>query len=140
MVLALQGRGAARLLDWPPPILPAWPPEMRNFPEVFSNPRCGNSLPFARFYLNSAIIAVLSVSGTVLTSSVAAFAFARMRFRGRDVIFIIMLSTLMVPPQVTLIPQLILFRQLGWYDTLYPLWCPTGRVRRSPSFCSGSTS
>ena len=66
----------------------------------------------------------MSVIGSILSSSVVAYAFARLRFPGRNVLFIIMLATLMVPPQVTLIPQFILFLRLGWYDTFYPLIVP----------------
>lgn len=122
LVLALQERGGATLFNWPPPFVPVWPLQLGNFVYVFE---LAGYLPFGRFYLNSTLIAVLSVVGTLLSSSIAGFTFARLRFRGRDTIFLIMLATLMVPPQVTLIPQFILFRTFNWYDTFYPLWVPS---------------
>lgn len=116
--LALQEKGGYGLFDWPPRMLPEWPLQLYNFPDALTQ------VPFARYFLNSTIIAVLSVAGTVLSSAIAGYVFARMRFPGREVLFIIMLATLMVPPQVTLIPQFILFKALGWYDSWYPLWVP----------------
>lgn len=118
VLLALQERGGVGLLQWPPALFPHWPIQFNNFSDGLTR------FPFWRFYMNSALITVLSVSGTLVTSSIAAFAFARLRFRGRDSLFVVMLATLMVPPQVTLIPQFILFRWFQWYDTFYPLWVP----------------
>lgn len=77
------------------------------------------AMPFGRFYLNSFIVAVSTTLLTILTSSLAAFAFARLRFRGRDTLFLIYLATLMIPFTVLLIPNFILVRYLGWYDS-YP--------------------
>lgn len=74
------------------------------------------------FYKNTIILVILNTIGTLLSSSLVAFAFARMRFRGRNVLFIVVLSTLMLPPQVTLIPTYWLFAKLGWVNTLQPLW------------------
>ena len=116
--LALQEKGGYGLFDWPPRMVPEWPLQLHNFPDALSQS------PFGRYFLNSTIIAVLSMAGTVLSSSIAGYVFARMRFPGRDILFIVMLATLMVPPQVTLIPQFILFKSLGWYDSWYPLWGP----------------
>lgn len=79
---------------------------------------------FGTFFLNSAIVSVLSVIGNVMTCSLAAFAFARLRFPGRNICFAMMLGTLMLPYQVVLIPQYILFLQLGWIDTFLPLVVP----------------
>ena len=118
ITIALQEKGSASVLNWPPPFAPHWPIQVSNFADVFT------ALPFARFFFNSGLIAVLSVSGTLLSSTIVAYAFARLRFRGRSTLFIAMLATLMVPPQVTLIPQFILFRSFQWYDTFYPLWVP----------------
>jgi multiple sugar transport system permease protein len=66
----------------------------------------------------------LGTLGTTLSSALVAFAFARLRFPGRDTLFILCLATLMVPSQVTMIPTFILFKTLGWYDTFYPLIVP----------------
>jgi multiple sugar transport system permease protein len=84
----------------------------------------GLDVSFGRFFWNSAVIAVLSVVGNVMACSLAAFAFARLEFRGRGFWFAIMLGTLMVPYHVTLIPQYVLFRNLGWVDTFLPLVVP----------------
>ena len=73
---------------------------------------------------NTMILVVLSVIGTVLSSSLVAYGFARLRFPGRDALFKILLATMMLPGAVTLMPQFLLFRSLGWIDTLYPLWVP----------------
>jgi multiple sugar transport system permease protein len=76
------------------------------------------------FLFNSVKLAVLSVGGTLFISSLAAFAFARIRFAGRDIAFAVLLSTIMVPSFVTLIPLYIIYRQIGWIDTHEPLWVP----------------
>jgi multiple sugar transport system permease protein len=77
------------------------------------------------FLKNTLIIAILSVIGTILSSSIAAYAFARMRFPGRDAIFAMFLATMMLPAAVTMMPQFLIFRNLGWIDTLLPLWVPS---------------
>lgn len=76
------------------------------------------------FLKNTLVLVVLSVIGTVLSCTVVAYAFARMRFPGRNVLFTVMLSTMMLPGAVTLLPQFLIFRSLGWIDTLQPLWVP----------------
>jgi multiple sugar transport system permease protein len=80
--------------------------------------------PFGRFFLNSAIVASLAVLGNVLACSLAAFAFARLEFPGKRVWFALMLGTLMLPYHVTLVPQYVLFLNLGWVDTFLPLVVP----------------
>ncbi len=82
------------------------------------------AMPFGRFYLNSLVVAVSITVITILTSALAAFAFARLRFRGRETLFLIYLATLMIPFSVLLIPDFILVRQLGWYDTYQALILP----------------
>jgi multiple sugar transport system permease protein len=79
---------------------------------------------FATFYVNSFIISGLSVAGNVIACSMAAFAFARLNFRFKNFWFAMMLMTLMLPYQVTLIPQYVLFRQLGRVNTFLPLVVP----------------
>ncbi len=73
---------------------------------------------------NTIVIATLSCVGVTFSSSLVAFAFARLRFPGRNFLFILCLATLMVPGQVTMIPSFILFKSMGWYDTFYPLVVP----------------
>ncbi len=74
-------------------------------------------VPFARFYLNSILVVILTTAGSVTTSALAAYAFARLRFPGRDKIFFAYLATMMIPGAVTMIPVFILLQQLGWIDT-----------------------
>jgi len=73
---------------------------------------------------NTLVVVILSVVGTLLSSSLVAYGFARLRFPGRDLLFKLLLATMMLPGAVTLMPQFLLFRSLGWIDTLYPLWAP----------------
>jgi multiple sugar transport system permease protein len=73
---------------------------------------------------NTLIITILSVIGTLLSSAVVAYAFSRLRFPGKTVLFTILLSTMMLPAAVTLLPTFLIFRGLGWIDTLLPLWVP----------------
>jgi multiple sugar transport system permease protein len=82
-------------------------------------------LPFGRYFLNSTIVAVTVTVFQIMISSLAAFAFARLRFRGRETIFLGYLATLMIPSQVTLIPNFLIIRNLGWYDTYQALIVPT---------------
>jgi multiple sugar transport system permease protein len=84
----------------------------------------GLQISFSHFFLNSLIIAVLSVAGNVLSCSLSAYAVTRLRFPGRNVWFALMLGTLMIPYQVTLIPQYILFLHFGWVNTFLPLVVP----------------
>lgn len=79
---------------------------------------------FSRFYLNSFVIAALVVIGNVLSCSLTAYAFARLKFRGRNLLFALMMMTLMLPYHVTLIPQYVLFLNIGWVDTILPLVVP----------------
>jgi ABC-type glycerol-3-phosphate transport system permease component len=101
---------------------PAWIPDPINFEsyKILFNP-----LPFDTFFLNSTFIAVLSTVGSVLACSLAAYAFARLRFPGREIIFAILLATMMIPSQVLLLPLFIVYKNINWLDTLYPLWVPS---------------
>jgi multiple sugar transport system permease protein len=94
--------------------------------------RTVSAMPFGRFYLNSLLVTVSVTTLQILTSSLAAFAFARLRFRGREALFLLYLATLMIPFQVTMIPNFILVRALGWYDTYQALILP-------PAFSAFST-
>ena len=79
---------------------------------------------FGRYFLNTTFITVVDIVAKVMSCSLVAFSFARLRWWGRDILFMVMLSTLMLPQQVTLIPQFIIYRQLGWIDTFMPLIVP----------------
>ena len=82
------------------------------------------ALDFGVFYRNTVFVTLMNIAGTLLTTSMVAFAFARLRFRGRDVLFIVVLSTMMLPTQVTLIPTYVIFSRLGWINTFVPLILP----------------
>ena len=84
----------------------------------------GTNVTFADFFRNTLVIAVLSTLGTVLSSSVVAFGFSRLRFPGRDRLFTLLIATMMLPGIITLLPTYIGFRYLHWIDTLYPLIVP----------------
>jgi multiple sugar transport system permease protein len=90
------------------------------------------SVPFDRFYLNSIVVAVSVTGLQILTSSLAAFAFARLKFRGRDVLFFIYLTALMIPFAILLLPNFLIVKELGWFDTYAALIIP-------PSFSAFST-
>ncbi len=80
------------------------------------------ALPFARVYLNTIIVTVITVLGQILFCSMAAFAFARLRFRGKNLIFIIILSVLMIPSQIFIMPQYLIMQKLGVLDSLPALF------------------
>jgi multiple sugar transport system permease protein len=81
-------------------------------------------LPFGVFLANSTILAVGAIIGNLVSCSLAAYAFARLRFRGRNLFFVIMLGSIMLPIHVVLVPQFIIFRELGWLETFLPLIVP----------------
>ena len=99
-----------------------WPSEWSL--DAYSRGWNGLRVSFGTFFVNSMMISVLSVCGNVMACSMAAYAFARLQFRGRRLWFGLMLLTLMLPYQVTLIPQYVLFRELGWVNTYLPLVVP----------------
>jgi multiple sugar transport system permease protein len=81
-------------------------------------------VPYLSFYFNSSKIAFFIVLGVVITSSMAAYAFSRIQFPGRNFLFIMMITGLMIPQQVTIIPLFIMVKQLGWMDSHYSLIIP----------------
>lgn len=107
----------AEIQAYPPRALPAGL-EWQNYLQVWT------LVPFGRFTLNSLTVAVLATAGQTISAAAVAYGFARFRFRGRDVAFMFCLSSLMLPWEVTIVPQFILFRELGWLDTLLPLIVP----------------
>lgn len=106
-----------QLLQDPLSVLPH-PWTLRNWPDAW------NALPFARAYLNSAYITVLVVAGTLLTTSIAAYGFARIPFRGSRLLFGLFLAMQMVPKQVTLVPFYFLMAKIGWVDSHLSLIIP----------------
>lgn len=102
-----------------PPTL--WPNEIRwiNYSDVF------RLAPFARFIWNTVVITACAMVGQILSASAVAYGFARFRFPGRDWLFFVVLSTMMLPWQVTIVPTFLLFRYLGWINTFLPLIVPS---------------
>jgi ABC-type glycerol-3-phosphate transport system permease component len=86
--------------------------------------RAWTAVPFAVYTRNTILITTLNILGNILGSSLAAFSFSRLRYPGRQTLFLIMLSTMMVPYWVTIVPTFILFRTLGWTNTFAPLVVP----------------
>jgi ABC-type glycerol-3-phosphate transport system permease component len=80
--------------------------------------------PFLTFARNTVFLTLVNIVGEVLVGAAVAYGFARFRFRGRDVLFLILLSRMMLPREVTIIPQYLLFHALGWLDTYWPLIVP----------------
>ncbi|MFL4474116.1 carbohydrate ABC transporter permease [Paeniglutamicibacter sp. MACA_103] len=114
-------KGLPQLLQDP---LSFWPE-----PWTFSNfADAWNAVPFGQAYLNSLYIAVLSILGTLITASMAGYAFARIKFRGSRSIFIIFLATQMIPSQVTLVPFYLLMSKMGWIDSHLALIVPAMMV------------
>lgn len=107
----------SELYMFPPRWLPATP-RIENYAEVFA------VAPFGRWLWNSVFVAVLATFGSVLSAAVTGYSFARFRYPGRDLIFLLTLSTLMLPTEVTLIPLYLLFNKLKWLDTYLPLIVP----------------
>lgn len=112
---------AVELIAYPPTLLPQqlmW----ENYTRIWN---VGMSISFAQFFLNSTIVTGLALIGQVLTAFLVAYGFARFRFPGRNFLFALLLSTMILPPHVTIIPLFVLFRQLHWIDTFLPLIVPS---------------
>ncbi|MEC0127525.1 carbohydrate ABC transporter permease [Paenibacillus pabuli] len=105
------------LLKFPPTFLPeTW--QWSNYREIF------DTLNFSQMYMNSLIIGILTVVGTLFSSALAGYGFARYRGKGSNLWFMLMLSTMMLPYPAIMIPQFILFSKLNWIDTFLPLIVP----------------
>lgn len=112
------GKSIAELYRYPPSFMIENPQFIANYIEVFT------TVPFARWLLNSSIVTALALIGSVISATIVSYSFARFRYPFRDTFFVITLSTMMLPIEVTLIPQYLLFKEFGWIDTWYPLWVP----------------
>ncbi len=105
------------LFEFPPSLFPVVP-QWVNYATVMT------TVPYMLWIKNSATVVVLVTAGVVTTSSIVAYSFARFDYRGKNFFFVVTLATLMLPAQITLIPQFLLFNGLGWVNTLLPLWVP----------------
>lgn len=99
-------------------------PQWRNYPEALREVGTREWVGFLDAFANSVVVTTTTVVATVLSCSLVAYAFARVRFRGNKALFTVLLGTMMLPPQVTIVPLFLLFRSLGWIDTLLPLLVP----------------
>ncbi len=117
-MLATSLKGPMEILSATPTFLPkAW--RWQNYQDVFAQ------VPFGRFYFNTFIVTLARVIGQVFFAALAAFAFARLKFPGRDVLFLGILAVMMVPGQVTLVPNYVLLKYLGWLDSYQGLIIPS---------------
>jgi multiple sugar transport system permease protein len=107
----------AQAFAWPPRVL-TWPPQWRNYPDAW------RIAPFARFFFNSAFVSLAITGASLLLNSLAAFGFAKYRFRGSETLFLCLLATLMIPYHVTMIPIFLILKHLGWLDTYWGLTVP----------------
>jgi len=116
-MLSTSLKEAGAVFTFPPQWIPK-PIVWRNYADAW------NAVPFGRFYLNSVFISITQTFGVLLTSSMAAFAFARLDFPGRDKLFFLYLATMMLPGAVTMIPTFILMKKFAWIDTYRALIIP----------------
>lgn len=107
-----------QVFAYPPVWLPN-PVRFANYVDAFAR------APLFVWLTNTITITLFALIGTLLTCSLVAYGFARLRFPGRNVLFVLLLSTMMLPDVVTLVPQFVLFRSLGWVDTFLPLIVPS---------------
>lgn len=110
-------KGMSDIYQYPPQFLPS-EFKFENYEKVFE------AAPFSRFYINSIFVAVSVTVGQLITCSMAAFAFARLKFKGRDALFYLFLATMMIPFNVTMIPGFLVLHWLGWVDTYQALIVP----------------
>ena len=108
----IQDVSSLRRLLIPDPVM--W----SNFADVFRR------VPFLRFFANTLIVVFLNVLGVAIVCPIVAYGFARFRWPGRDLVFFLLLATMMIPPQVTMVPVFLIFTSIGWIDTFLPLWVP----------------
>ena len=116
-MLSTSLKALRQIAQFPPELIPN-PVIWLNYPDVFLY------APMHWYFVNTMIIVIPSIIGAVVTSSLAAYAFARLRAPGRDLIFMILLSTMMLPAIVTMIPTYILFAKINWVGTFKPLTIP----------------
>ncbi len=117
-LLSSSFKSAAKIYVFPPQLIPD-PFRWQNYVEVFS------AVPVLTYARNTLTITFFATIGTVLSSILAGYAFARLRFKGRDFVFSLLLATLMLPYVVIMVPVYVMFSKLGWINTLLPLIVPS---------------
>lgn len=111
-------KSTAQIFEVPPTLFPD--------PVLWENyPKAVQYIPFARYFLNTLIVCLGSVIGAVFSSTLVAYSFGILRWRGRNHLFKLLLATMLLPPQVTMVPVFIIFRYLGMIDTFWPLILPS---------------
>lgn len=114
----------AQVFTWPPTLLPD-PVQWENYPQALAVSN------FGRYLVNTVILAAVVILGTLLSSCLVAYGFARLEWKGRDAVFVLVLATMILPSQVTMIPLYVVFRQLGlighgyrgYLPMILPAWC-----------------
>jgi len=98
------------------------------FPNIWKSDnyaKAVTAIPFFTFLANTLIILIPVLIGTVFSAALCAYGFARFKFRGKRILFLVLLATMMLPGQVTMIPMFIMFKEIGWVDTFLPLIIPS---------------
>jgi multiple sugar transport system permease protein len=106
-----------QIYAFPPEFIPN-PAQPQNYTQAMT------AIPLVRFFWNSLLVAVVTTAGQMVTASMAGYAFARLNFPFRNTLFLLFLATMMIPPQVNVVPLFILMSKLGWIDTYYALIVP----------------
>lgn len=104
-------------------MLPRWRASLAKYTQSYRDAWYADT-NWPRYLINSAVLVVLNVIGQILACSMAGYAFARLRWPGRDGVFVLVLATMMLPGAVTMIPVFLIFKSIGWYNTLWPLIVP----------------
>jgi sn-glycerol 3-phosphate transport system permease protein len=117
LALSYSFMSESQIVTFPPPVIPV-SPTFNNYAQVLA------TIPIARYLLNSFVVSSAVVVGQLITASLAAYAFAFLVFRGRDLLFFVFLSTLMIPWEATIIPNYMTIRTLGWLDSYQGLAVP----------------
>jgi multiple sugar transport system permease protein len=107
----------AQIFSYPPEFVPE-PFLWQNYPDV------AHKIPLFRYFINSLIVAAATVAGQIITCSLAAYAFARLNFKHKNILFFLFLATMMIPPQVNIVPLFFLMREFHWIDTYWALVIP----------------
>lgn len=116
-MLSTSLKAADRVFTLPPRWIPS-PVRWGNYPEALA------AFPFWLYLWNTVLLCALNVGGSLFSGALPAYAFARLPFRAREPLFVLMLATIMLPAQATMLPVFLLFRWLGWIGTFRPLWVP----------------
>lgn len=119
IMLSMSLKNMAEISNTSPWSLPE-KPTLENFRFLLAD----SNLNFVRKFVNTMILSVVPTIGITLSAALVAFPFARLRFKGRDRLFLVLLSTMMLPGVVTMIPGYVLYANLGWIDTYYPFIVP----------------